>query len=305
MKIVHHKKAAIMVPLTTIALVLSACGSGDGDSSADSSKGSDTKKNPVLSVPKTTDNKSVRFKLDPGDVESGQDYHVAAYGGGFNGQKSDCSEEIASTDGKFGDHETAGAVQVKQPGTYQLVLSTDGHASACDDEKATTTVKTKPKVFLDGDLSSDGAKTVQAQPGKPFEVAVVMSGDIPDSASVPVDLEIHGPYSTEPELRAAKCDDDKVASRQTVNWTGDDTNRSDKRFTTGKVTVDGTKGLYLVTAKTQETDEVATAESECDNYQSSLKVSTKGDGASSESGSDSTSGEGTNGLTGHSKSDNK
>lgn len=303
-----NKAKLTTATLASLSLFLTACGGGSGGG-ASASASAETNKNPVLSVPETTESKSITFKVDPGNAKAGQDYHVGVYGGGFGESASDCSEEIASMDGQFGDKQSSGTVQVKQPGEYQLVLSTEGHATECQNPNAKTTVKTKPQLFLDGNLNTDGAQTITTEPGKSFPVAVIMKGDMPDDATVPVELTVRGPYSTEPELRAARCEDDKIAAQQTVEWNGKDYNRANNRYTATDLTIEGTKGLYLVTAENEETEAVAKAETECDNYQSSLRVSTKGTNGKTDADvhdhSTPMSTEGTNALTGKNGGDEK
>lgn len=287
-------KTLMSVTAASLALTLSACGGGSAPKASESA--TPEAANPVLSVPETTEDKAIGFKLNPGNAPAGQKYHIGVYTAGAGKNPTDCSEEISSTDGQFGDGETSGAVQVKKPGKYQLVLSTEGHASACDDPNGATTVKTKPQVFLDGNINADGEQTLTTSPGKRFDVAVVLKGDFPKDTKQPVRLTVHGPYSTEPELRAAGCGDDKVAASQTVDWTGRDLNRANNRYTSVPMTIEGTKGLYLVTAENEETAEAASATTECGNYQSVLKVSTKG--VKQEIPNDNpTSTGGTNGLT--------
>lgn len=293
-------KTLMSTAAASLALTLSACGGGGTPAAQETA--TTAAGNPMLSVPETTEDKAIAFKLDPGNAPAGQKYHVGVYSAGSGNTSTDCSEEISSTDGRFGDEETSGAVQVKKPGTYQLVLSTEGHASTCDDPNATTTVKTKPVLFLDGNLNADGEQTLTTTPGKPFDVAVILKGDFPETTTQPVRLTVHGPYSTEPELRAAGCGDDKVAASQTLDWTGKDLNRANNRYTMAPMTIEGTKGLYLITAENEETKEAASATTECGNYQSVLKVSTKG--TTQDLPNDNpTSTKGTNGLTGNQKND--
>lgn len=295
---IKSKKTIAGAAMLTFALTLSACGEDQGAAPEPSET---TSENPVLSVPEKTESKNIAFKIDPGNAPSGQSFHVGVYGGGFGETASDCAEEIAGTDGQFGEDAAGGNVQVKEPGKYQLVLSTEGHSSACEDPNATTTVKTKPEVFLDGNLNADGARTLTTDPGKNFEAAVVLKGDMPENASIPVRLTVHGPYSTEPELRAAGCEDGKVVSEQTVDWSGEGHNRANNRYTVADLTIDGPKGLYLVTAQNEETEEVTSGSTECDNYQSALKVSTKGTSGKTDADEDPMSTEGTNSLTGKNK----
>lgn len=292
---IKSKKTIAGTAMITLALTLSACGGG-GESTPPPSD--PQPENPVLSVPETTESKNIAFKVDPGKIPAGQSFHVGVYGGGFGDNPSDCAEEISGVDGQFGEDASGGNVQVKEPGKYQLVLSTEGHSSACDEPNATTTVKTKPEIFVDGNLNTDGAQTLTTDPGKAFKAAVVLKGDMPDESSIPVRLTVRGPYSTEPELRAAGCEDEKVVSEQTVDWTGKDHNRANNRYTVADLTIDGTKGLYLVTAQNEETEEVTSASTKCDNYQSVLKVSTKGTSGKTDADEDPMSTEGTNSLTG-------
>lgn len=288
---------------TTVALTLGACSTDGEEPSGETTQTQE--QNPSIEVPEVSNGNTVDFKLNPHGLDQGTNVRIGVYGGGFGDKEPTCETEVESTEITVADGQSRGSISVTEPGRYQVVMSTDGFASSCDDPNATTTVKTEPGIFLDGDLSSDSPSALGAAQGEPFNVAVVLDGEVPKGTELPVKLTAYGPYSTEPELRADQCNDTKVAAEQEIVWKGADRNRADNPYTSTSMTLDGTKGLYLVKATTEGSESVSETETDCENLQSVLKVSTK-DGAKkapssdkTEKGKGSKKGEGTNALTGN------
>lgn len=292
------KKTIFATTGTVLALALSACGSSGSNEAAPEET---IANNPTISVAETTTGNDIKFKVNPGDLGAGQQVHVSVYGGGFGTDPIDCAtEEVQGADITTGQNETEGTIHVREPGNYAVVMSTDGYASSCDNPNAQTTVKTEPQVFLDGDLSSDSSSIRYVENGKPFELAVILKSAKLENTELPVTLNVYGPYSTEPEMRSDVCTGNKLNSSQEIQWTGENTNRAGNQYTVVSQTIDGTKGLYVVKAELKETAEVAAAETQCDNNQSVLRVSTRDKDANSASTNPSPMATGdSNALTGN------
>lgn len=288
---------------TAVALTLGACSTGGDEPAEDSTQTQE--QTPSIEVPEVSNGNTIDFKLNPHGLDQGTNVRIGVYGGGFGDDQPTCETEIESTEITVADGQSRGSVAVSEPGRYQVVMSTDGFASPCDDPNATTTVKTEPDMFLDGDLKSDSPSTLGASQGESFDVAVVLDGEVPKGTELPVKLTAYGPYSTDPELRADQCNDTKVAAEQEIVWKGEDRNRADNRYTSASMTLDGTKGLYLIKATTDGSESVSATETDCTNFQSALKVSTKDGAKQSQNGDEggkgdsSEEGEGTNALTGN------
>ena len=295
------KKTALATTGTILALALSACGSSNNTN--EPAPAETTANNPTISVAETTAGNDIKFKINPGDLGANKPVHVAVYGGGFDTKTIDCAtEEIQGTDITTGQNESEGTIHVTDPGHYAVVMSADGYASSCEDPNAQTTVKTEAKVFLDNDVSSDSSSIHYVQNGKPFDIAVILKGANLKNTNVPVKLNVYGPYSTEPEMRADVCTGNKLASTQEFGWTGKKTNRSSNPYSVASETIDGTKGLYVIKAEVEETDQVAAAETQCDNNQSVLRITTRDKDAKNSTANPSPMETGnTNALTGNSK----
>lgn len=266
------KKTIFATTGTILALALTACSSNSQESAPEET----ISNNPTISVAKTTTGNDIKFKVNPGDLGAGQKVHVSVYGGGFDSEVIDCAtEEVQGTDITTGQNETEGTLHVREPGNYVVVMSADGYASSCSDPNAQTVVKTEPKIFLDGDLSSDSSSIQYVENGTPFELAVILKGTNLDDVELPVTLNVYGPYTTEPEMRADVCTGNKLFSSQEILWTGADRNRAGNQYTVATETIDGTKGLYVIKAELQETEQVSSAETQCDNNQSVLRLSTR------------------------------
>lgn len=295
------QKTALATTATILALALSACGSHKESSEATPAE--TTANNPTISVAQTTAGNDIKFKINPGDLGTNKTVHVAVYGGGFDTKTPDCAtEEIEGTDLTTGQNETEGTIHVTDPGHYAVVMSADGYASQCEDPNAQTTVKTEPKIFLDKDVASDSSSIQYVQNGKPFDIAVVLKGSDLKNTKVPVKLNVYGPYTTEPEMRADVCTGNKLASTQEFDWTGNKNNRSGNPYSVASETIDGTKGLYVIKAQVNETDQVAATETQCDNNQSVLRLTTRDKDAHNATANPSPMETGnTNALTGKSK----
>lgn len=229
---------------------------------------------PTLSVPDVTEEGSVTVRVNTGSVETGETIHVSAFGGGFDTKTPSCNQEADGADMKVSGpgQEQDVTVQLPEAGYYQMSLSAPGYTSDCASESARTTAKTNPNIFLDGNLEADGETTYEKVRGKPFDATVILTDGVPKKRPLPVDVTVLGPFSTEPELRASQCSPEKAISNQKLQWSGKEKSGTGTPHSTAKVTIDDVPGLYLVTAKLNETEQNFAAETSCDNYQSVMKV---------------------------------
>jgi hypothetical protein len=259
--------------LSLTALLLASCGAPT-EQSAEAAPSTSTER-PTLSVPETSPSETVTVKIDSGPLEAGTAVHLSAFGEGFTEEPITCLEEAVGQDYTINEGENTLTLQMPEPGNYQLVLSTDGYVSGCDDPNATTTVKTTPDVFLDHNLEANGETTVNATRSKPFDVSVILSGKLPEERPIPVTMNIYGPFSTEPELRAAGCEPTKLESTRTIQWSGKNETNAGSFYTTVPTTIDNVESLYLITATVDETEQTNKTTTECANYQSVMKVAIK------------------------------
>lgn len=255
-------------------LALAGCSSSEPDSEATVQP--DTA--PSISVPDTTGEDAVQVQVNPGSLESGEVVRVSAFGGDFDTENITCNEEVKGADLRVSGsgQDQSLTVPLPGPGIYQLTLSAPGYNSDCDSDNARTTAKTTPKIFVDGNLKADGETTYTRTRGKAFDASVILTDGVPKLRPLPVKLNVLGPYSTEPELRASSCDEGKTVSSQNLQWNGEKRTGTGTPYDTTTITIDDVPGLYLVTASLQETEQNYSAATQCDNYQSVMKVELKG-----------------------------
>ncbi|WP_460461643.1 hypothetical protein [Arthrobacter pigmenti] len=253
-----------------IAAALTGCAGSSGAEGKEAEK--KTPKAPTLSVPKTSNAEEITVRVNGGPLKAGTEVHIGAYGGKFGQNNIECVEEVEGQDviidGSRKNQTTM--LNIPHQGVYQLVLSAPGYASECGNPDARTRAMTTPTVWLDGDVSTDGEEVTEAKTGEPFDMSVILSEGIPELRPLPVEVNVHGPFESDPELRAAGCKPSDIISSTQMQWDGQKQDGPNPYQTT-QLTIDE-PGLYLVTARVQQTSQSNPASTECSNYQSVAKV---------------------------------